>query len=147
MSMMILGPFSFDVNRLAFQESARTAGYSWAEIERIGASPALQYTGREAETLSLPGVFYPHYKGGLSQMPALRLAAEAGLPLPLITGYGFFLGLWVIASVSETQSVFFSDGAPRKVDFTIELKQYLSVTDIIKFTVSGAIASISKIFP
>jgi uncharacterized protein len=142
MSMMIYGPFRFGIDRLAFQETTRSAGYVWAEVERIGTAPALQYTGREAEILTLPGVFYPHFRGGLSQLPAMRLAAEMGKPMPLITGYGFFLGLWVIQRIDETQSVFFRDGAPRKVDFVIELKQYASGLQ----TVSSAIGAISRIF-
>lgn len=142
MSMMIYGPFRFGIDRLAFQELTRSAGYTWAEVERIGTSPALQFTGREAEVLSLPGVFYPHFRGGLSQLPAMRLVAEQGKPMPLITGYGFFLGLWVIQRIDETQTVFFKDGAPRKVDFVIELKQYASTLQ----TISAAIGAISRLF-
>jgi uncharacterized protein len=144
--MMILGPFRFGIDRLAFQELSRSSGYVWAEIERIGAAPALQYTGREADSLTLPGVFFPHFKGGLAQLPAMRLAAEQGMSLPLITGYGFFLGTWAITRIDETQSVFFRDGAPRKVDFTIELKQYQSPTDIVKVAVSTALGAISRLF-
>ncbi len=144
--MMILGPFRFSVERLAFQELSRSSGYVWAEIERIGAGPALQYTGREAETMSLPGTFHPHFKGGLAQLPAMRLAAEQGQPLPLITGYGSFLGLWAITRIDETQGVFFRDGAPRKVDFVIELKQYQSPTDIVRVAVSTALGAISRLF-
>lgn len=144
--MMMLGPFRFGIDRLAFQELSRTSGYTWAEIERVGAAPALQYTGREADTMSLPGVFYPHFKGGLSQLPAMRLAAEQGLPMPLITGYGFFLGTWVITRIDETQTVFFRDGAPRKVDFVIELKQYQSPTDLVRVAISSALGAISRLF-
>lgn len=146
MSMMIYGPFRFGLDRLAFQEATRSAGYTWAEVERIGTSPALQFTGREAEILTLPGVFYPHFRGGLSQLPAMRLAAELGKPLPLITGYGFFLGLWVIQRIDETQTVFFRDGVPRKVDFVLELKQYASATDMVRMAVSSAIGAITRIF-
>ena len=32
---------------------------------RIGRSPALQYSGPDAEELKLSGVIYPHLKGGL----------------------------------------------------------------------------------
>jgi len=144
--MIALGPFRFDLERLAFQELTRSSGYTWAELQRIGASPALHYTGRETDTMSLPGVFYPHWKGGLSQLPAMRLAAEQGQPLPLVTGYGFFLGLWVISRIDETQSVFFRDGAPRKVDFVIELKQYASPTDLARVAIPAALGMISRLF-
>lgn len=146
MSMMILGPFRFGLDRMAFQEATRSSGYVWAEVERIGANPALQFTGREADVLSLPGTFFPHFRGGLSQLPAMRLAAEQGQPLPLITGYGFFLGLWVIQRLDETQSVFFRDGAPRKVDFVVELKQYSGPLESVGVAVSSAAGAISRLF-
>lgn len=136
-AMMIYGPFRFCLETLAYQELSRSTSFSWAEVEHVGSSPGLQYTGKAADTISLPGVFYPHWKGGLAQLPLMRLAGEQGLPLPLITGYGFFLGLWVIDSIEETQTVFFRDGAPRKVDFVLKLKQYASTTDMIKTAVSA----------
>ncbi len=144
--MFVLGPFRLNIDTLPPQEMARTSSYSWPEIERVGAAPSLQFTGKGADTMTLPGVFYPHYKGGLAQLPAMRLAAEQGLPLPVINGYGFFLGLWVIEGIDETQSIFFKDGAPRKVDFVISLKQYASPTDMVKLAVTGALGAISRLF-
>ncbi len=144
--MFSLGPFRFSIDALAPQELSRVTSFSWPEVERIGGPPGLQFTGKGADTISLPGVFYPHYKGGLAQLPAMRLAGEQGLPLPVITGYGFFLGLWVIEGIDETQGAFFRDGAPRKVDFVITLKQYASPTDMVKLAVSGALGSISRLF-
>lgn len=144
--MMILGPFRFSIDRLAYQEAARTSAYKWAEVERIGAGPAMQYVGRGADTLSLPGVFFPQWKGGMMQLPQMRVAAELGTPLPLITGYGFFLGLWVIESIEETQSVFFQNGVPRKVDFVITLKQSHTALDLVRMTIPAVMSAISRIF-
>lgn len=144
--MIALGPFRFSLDRLVFQELSRRSGYTWAEVPVVGGAPALQFTGRETETMSLPGVFFPHWKGGLSQLPTMRLVAEQGQPLPLVTGYGFFLGLWGISNIDETQSVFFVDGAPRQVDFVIELKQYASPTDLARVAVPAALGAISRIF-
>lgn len=144
--MIALGPFRFDVDHLACQELMRSSGYTWAELPVVGGRPALQYTGRETDTMSLPGVFYPHYKGGLAQLPAMRLAAEQGIPFPVVTLSGWFFGLWTIARIEETQGVFFVDGTPRKVDFVIELKQYASPTDLAKVAISSALGVISRLF-
>lgn len=144
--MIALGPFRFGLDGLAFQEMARTSGYAWPEVPVVGGGPQLQFTGREADTIRLPGVFFPHWRGGLSQLPAMRLAAEQGLPLPVVTGYGFFLGLWVIESIEETQGLFFRDGAPRRVDFVISLKQYASPTDLLKLALPAVIGAIRKLF-
>lgn len=145
-TLMMLGPFRFGLDRIAFEESTRTSGYNWAEIERIGSSPALHYVGTEADTLSLPGKMFPHWRGGLAQLPAMRIAAELGRPLPLITGYGSFLGLWVITKIEERASAFFPDGAPRRIDFVIELKQYDSGSGLILSAVSTALGAISRLF-
>jgi phage protein U len=47
-----------------------------------------------------------------------------GVALPLIDGNGFIYGRWLIESIQETKSVFFSDGNPRKIDFSLSLKRY-----------------------
>lgn len=39
-------------------------------------------------------------------------------------GYGFAFGQWCITSVQENQTIFFKDGTPRRIDFTINLKKY-----------------------
>lgn len=144
--MIALGPFRFDINRLPFQEMTRSSGYKWAEVPLVGTSPALQYTGKDADTMTLPGVFYPTHSGGLSQLPIMRLAAEQGQALPMSTAFGFFLGLWAIVRIEETQTYFFTDGTPRKVEFTIELKQYASPTDLARVAVSTALGVISRLF-
>ncbi len=54
--------------------------------------------------MSLRGTVYRHYHGGLRQVQALREAADGGDPLPLVTGYGDYLGMWAIVKVEETQS-------------------------------------------
>lgn len=144
--MIALGPFRFNLDGLAFQELTRSSGYVWAELQRVGGSPALHFTGRTADTMSLPGVFFPHWKGGLAQLPVMRLAAEQGQPLPLVTGYGTFLGMWVIEKIDESQTVFFQDGAPRRVDFVISLKQYASPTDLIRMAIPSALGALSRLF-
>ncbi|HBG96500.1 MAG TPA: oxidoreductase, partial [Chromatiaceae bacterium] len=40
-------------------------------------------------------------------------------------GSGMVWGRWIIESISDTKSVFFSDGAARKIEFTLSLKRYL----------------------
>ncbi|WP_425281480.1 phage tail protein [Pseudomonas luteola] len=49
--------------------------------------------------------------------------AESGSAWPMIEGTGRILGVWVIESISETRTIFFRDGAARRIEFTLSLKR------------------------
>ena len=73
------------------------------------------------ENMTLAGVLYPELTGGKLTMTTLRLMAEDGRAWPLLDGTGMIYGMYVISGVSETGSIFFADGTPRKIDFTLSL--------------------------
>lgn len=122
--MMQLGLYQFSIDNAAYQRLFRSTEYRWASIERIGKQDALQFTGLGGDTITLQGVIYPHYKGGLGQVDKMRLTASLGVPLPLIAGTGKVLGIWVIERVSEGQRTFADRGAPLRQDFTINVRRY-----------------------
>jgi len=41
----------------------------------------------------------------------------------MVEGSGRIYGLWVIESLSETKTLFFRDGTPRRIEFTLNLKR------------------------
>ena len=86
--------------------------------------PAQQFIGIGDDTITLAGVIYPHYRGGLGQLNDLRKQAETGEPLLLVDGLGFVWGQWVIVSIEETQSYLQSHGMPLKQTFQLQLKYY-----------------------
>jgi phage protein U len=122
--MMILGVYRFTINNAAYQTLKRQSEYRWQEINRMGANPALQFTGFGVEIIDLEGVIYPHFKGGIRQVSLMRAEAGFGKPLMLISGNGNAFGRWCIIKISENQSVFMKDGAPLKIEFSISLKRY-----------------------
>lgn len=122
--MMALGPYRFSLARSAYQSIERKAAYNWAAQERIGSSPARQYVGPAGETLSIAGVIFTHFAGGLGQLDRMRLVAGLGIPMPLIEGTGRVLGFWSIVSVTEGQTIFEANGAPLRVEFGLELERY-----------------------
>ena len=65
-----------------------------------------------------------HFKGGLKQITLMRTQAGLGKPLFLVSGNGFAFGRWCIVKITENQSNFLNDGAPRKIEFSISLKRY-----------------------
>jgi phage protein U len=74
--------------------------------------------------MSLSGTIYPHFKGGLGQLTAMRAEANKGTPLVAISGWGQYLGLWCIESISEDRTTFLGNGAPLKIDFKMSLISY-----------------------
>ncbi|MGR3501619.1 phage tail protein [Pseudaestuariivita sp.] len=122
--MMALGSFRFGSSNEAYQNFARTAGYRWGKVERIGAAPALQYAGLDTQEVTIEGVIYPHFRGGLRQLDLMRAVAGAGVPMMMVDGLGWVWNRWCIVSIEERKSYFLKDGAPRKIEFTITLQSY-----------------------
>lgn len=122
--MMALGAFRFGVNSASYQSFSRSAAWRWEKIDRAGRAPALQYLGPDADEITLEGVIYPHFKGGLRQVELMRLAASAGQPMILVDGLGWVWERWVIVGVEEKKGVFMPDGAPRRIEFSVRLRAY-----------------------
>lgn len=122
--MMALGDYRFSIDTAAYTQLERSTAWRWAAVERVGARPAQQFIGPGEDTITLDGSIYPYYKGGLGQVSAMRAAAAKGEPLLMLDGTGRVWGLYCITEVRETQTVFFSGGQPRKIDFTISLTAY-----------------------
>jgi phage protein U len=124
LTMMALGTFRFGVNQASYQSLRRSATYRWAQASRAGRAPASQFIGPGGEEMTLDGVIYPHFKGGLRQVEGMRAVAGLGQPMMLVDGLGWVLQRWCIAGVDETRSVFLADGAPRRIDFSLRLVSY-----------------------
>lgn len=121
--MLALGMFIFSVHTVAYQELQRQTDWRWASSNRVGAQPALQYTGRGDDKITLPGVILPELTGTVVSLDELRGMANTGRAWPMIDGTGRMRGLYVIESLSETQTLFFSDGTARRVEFSLSLKR------------------------
>ena len=77
--------------------------------------------GPGEETIKLPGVIYPHYRGGLGQVQSMRQVAIEGAPMLLIDSLGHIYGRWVIRRVEERTSDYLAGGVPRKIEFDLEI--------------------------
>jgi phage protein U len=119
--MMALGMFVFSLETLAYQEFQRQTDWRHASISRIGTNPARQFLGRGDDSITLPGVLLPGLTGSQLSLDALRMMGDTGKAWPLVEGTGRIYGLWVIESLSDTRTVFFPDGAARRIEFTLKL--------------------------
>lgn len=125
--MLALGPYRFSISTAAYQELERNNEWRWQAVDRIGTRPAQQYVGPGSETVNMRGIIYPGFiaqRAGLSQLPAMRAAADLGEPLMMVDGAGRVWGLMCITSIREGQKTFFSDGTPRAIDFDISMVAY-----------------------
>ncbi|MDV4235882.1 phage tail protein [Acinetobacter baumannii] len=120
--MMIFGMFVFSIPTATYQQLQRTTTWKHPSNSRVGDMPAYQFTGKGEDVITLDGSIVPEFGSQLS-LTALRLMGDTGKSFPLIAGNGKIYGLWVLKSVNETQSYFFKDGTPRKIEFTLTLEK------------------------
>ena len=119
--MLALGLFVFMRQTLPYQTMQRDSTFRWPSNARMGERNAFQYTGPENDTITISGELFPEITGGTLSLSAVRLMAEQGKAWPLIDGTGMIYGMFVINSVSETGTLFYPDGSPRKINFTLKL--------------------------
>jgi uncharacterized protein len=119
--MMALGLFVFGLHTLPYQQLQRQQQWRHPAASRVGRRPGRQYTGPGDETITLSGTLFPEITGGKVSLELLRALADTGKAWPLIQGDGTFYGHYVIESIDETASLFFTDGRARKIDFNLKL--------------------------
>jgi phage protein U len=121
--MALWGRFPFSINTAAFQELNRDTAWRWPSQELFGQLPLSHFVGPGDDTITLPGVIYPEFRGGTGQIDDMRALASNGTPELLIDGRGNILGKWACTSISEKQGPFAGLGIPLKQEFTISLKR------------------------
>jgi phage protein U len=119
--MLTLGLFVFQLQTVPYQSLQRDVDYRWPVNNRVGLRPLPQFLGVNEEKITLSGVLMPEITGGKLSLLALNLMADEGKAWPLLEGSGTIYGMFVVNSVSETHTEFFSNGAPRKIEFTLTL--------------------------
>ncbi|WP_038343014.1 phage tail protein [Acinetobacter sp. A47] len=118
--MMILGMFVFSIPTATYQSLQRSTTWNHASNSRFGTMPAYQFTGKGDDVFTLDGSIVPEF-GSQMSLTALRVMGDTGKAYPLIAGTGKIYGLCVIEAVEETQTIFYKDGLPKKVEFSLKL--------------------------
>ena len=119
--MLTFGTVAFSVAQAAYQVLRRATRYRVPAHERVGARIAYQYTGPGEDGITLSGTIMPTYRGRPGVLDDLRDLAAAGEARLLTSGTGEGFGRWIVDEVTEERSALFSDGAPRKIEFTVKL--------------------------
>lgn len=121
--MMTFGMFVFSLDTVPYQDLQRQLAWRHPSTSRVGAMPASQFVGRDDETITLSGVLLPEITGGDLSLAMLETLAEQGRAWPLIEGTGVIYGLYVVTGLSTTRTIFFRDGAARRIEFQLSLKR------------------------
>lgn len=121
--MMVLGLYVFMLRTVPYQELQYQRSWRHATNNRVNRRPTTQFLGPDNDSLTLSGVLLPEVTGGALSLMALELMAELGKAWPLIEGSGTIYGMFVIESLSQTKAEFFSNGLPRRIEFTLTLKR------------------------
>lgn len=121
--MMAMGLYIFSLQTAAYQQLQRQTAWRHPSNSRIGALPARQYVGKGDDTITLSGLIMPELTGERISLDALRLMGDTGKAWPLVEGTGRIYGLWIIESVLENNTLYFADGAPRRIEFTLTLQR------------------------
>jgi phage protein U len=119
-----LQPYYFNLDTAGFNELRRQTSARWAGQERLTREIAQQAVGQGEDKLTIKGVIFPAFRGGIRQLGKLRTITRRLQPVTLITGYGDVLGTWCLTSVDEEQGALLAGGIPRKQGFTLEFLKY-----------------------
>jgi phage protein U len=122
--MMQLGPYQFGLDTAAYQELNRSTEWTWPAQDIFGSEQVLQFVGYGQDSISLPGIVFPEFWGGTSQLDQLRSLGDKGQPQKLVDGRGNILGDYVITGVQEGQTMFAQQGVSRRQSFTVNLVRY-----------------------
>ncbi|VWC55055.1 P2 GpU family protein [Burkholderia lata] len=140
--MMALGLFVFSLSTLPYQELKRRRSWRFASNNRVGKKPARQYVGDDDETISLSGVLLPELTGGDLSLATIEAMATQHTSWPLIEGNGHIYGMFTIDSIETTRTLFFDDGAARRIEFSMTLTRCddFSLLGIVTDAIKGAIS-------
>jgi len=119
--MMALGMFVFSLPTVAYQTLRRQTQWRHASNPRMGAAPGYQYVGKGEDTFTLSGWFAPELAGSAGALKLLRRMGDTGKAYVLVDGSGEVYGAYTITEISEEQTLFYVNGQPRRLDFSMNL--------------------------
>lgn len=120
---MVLSLGGFKFNWKQTDGISRESEFGISENIRIGNYPALFRANLGNESIKIDGHTLPYQGDKQEALKELYALAKAGISYPLVTGYGKYLGKFVITKISESQAVFTDNGLFFTQGFSLELKR------------------------
>ncbi|CUU87818.1 phage tail protein [Campylobacter hyointestinalis] len=119
--VLSLGGFKFNWKQMG--GISRESEFGISENIRIGNYPALFRANLGNESIKIDGHTLPYQGDKQEALKELYALAKSGISYPLVTGYGKYLGKFVIAKISESQAIFTDNGLFFTQNFSLELKK------------------------
>lgn len=116
-----LGPIQFAVWPINISEVEFETGADFAPKDIVGAQRPREFMGTADSKLKFSGTLFPHKFGGVPNLTALELLAQAGVPQLLIRGDGAVFGWYVIEKVTDKHAFLDVAGVGRMIQFEVEL--------------------------
>lgn len=120
-TVMGLGSFRFGVENANFNSVSRKTDADWASVRLLNRPISHQFTGPGEDKLTIAGVLFAHWTGGLEQLSGMRVAMKCGNVMMMVSSDGDVMGRWFISSLSDTRTHYGSSGRPKKIEFQLEL--------------------------
>lgn len=121
--MMSLGQFVFSLPTAAYQDLQRQSDWKHPNTSRVGERDAYQYIGPGDDCITLSGWMAPAFAGDPASLDDVREMADAGDAYVLVEGSGRIYGQFVVTHLTEGKSLFFADGLPQRIEFSLSLKR------------------------
>lgn len=120
---MALGEFIFEDKTAAYQQAQNSMNWRYDKADRFNARPAFQFLGVGDEKHTFSGALFGGDFGKFSSISTLKEMADKGEQYTLLSGLGDVLGEFVITGLDTTGTIFWEDGVPRKIDFTLTIER------------------------
>lgn len=121
--LLALGPHTFEVAPLNYQELTREVELRWALMNRLGAAPVYHAVGVGETSITIGGLLFPDAIGGWNEFRGLDATARAMQPVMMVAGSGLVFGRVVIIRVHEAHKSVTTGGLPRRLEFSIDIRK------------------------
>jgi phage protein U len=116
-----LGSVEFSVLAGSFEVLQRRTTWRIDRPDPIDGMGTPVHRGRLDDAITLSGVVFPGYVGGLSSVERLRELGDVGEPQTLVDGEGAIYGRWLIENVDEEATLHTPTGKPRRIGYSVTL--------------------------
>lgn len=123
-----LGDIAFELLLPAVTSAELTEGFTFAEHERIGRKPALQFTGPKLREFPLTVALSRAFGDPDAELAKIRAAAQAAQVLPFVWGTGQKVGDFVIEEVKIRLLKTHAAGRVIMMELDLKLKEHAGPT-------------------
>ena len=118
-----LGDIEFELITY-FNGMDETVSYNYAEHERIGNKPVLQYMGMNLLEENIKLNFHNSFCTPEDEIKKLKAVANKATPLKFIKGNGEYIGVFVVSEIVSTTEQTSKEGDLISVQVDLRLREY-----------------------